>query len=632
MSGASRLPARPSLEQLRKQAKEKLKLLRRTNAAATLADAQFALAREYGFDSWPKLVHHVETVLSSGRLARFERLADDLLAGYGGDAAALERLGAHFGDSYDNRQRQVRVRDRIDALHRDGAQPTLDDARLVLARAYGFDTWAALAEGLAQPPDSAAVRHGAAAPPFYRVDEHRSLIEPRPPLADADWDAIVDVMRERRITGISSSALTGRALERIATLDFVTTVQAGGAQQLGDDALAHLARMPQLEELDLSGGHSPITDRGLAVLRHLERLKRFSMCWPQRITDAGIANLAACERLERVDLMGTPTGDGAIAALAGKRQLRVLKTGKRVTDAGIPLLHDVPAFRSWQGGEPAFDLMSFDAGPTTLLLDGPVTDAGLRGLAGLDGLASLNLFWHALTFTGDGLAPLAELANLVHFGCHGERCDDAAMRRIATIPTLRMLMAQGTVATDDGFQALSRSRSIAYLWGRECPNLRSRGFVALADMPALEGLAVSCKRVDDAALATLPRFPALRQLLPMEVPDAGFRHVGRCATLEKLWCMYCRDTGDDATAHIADLKLAYYYAGKTRITDRSLEILARMHSLEHLEFWEVAGITDAGVAALAALPNLRELSIDGSPNVTGRGLAAFPATVRVSKG
>lgn len=629
MSGASRLPARPSLEQLRKQAREKLKRLRRTDPAAMLADAQFALAREYGFESWPKLVHHVEEVASSGRLARFERLADDLLAGYGGDVAALERLGAHFGDSYDSTQRRERVRDRIDALHRHGAQPTLDDVRLVVAREFGFDTWAALAESLAQP---VVARSGTAAPPFFRIDERSNVIEPRPPLTDADWDAIIEVMKERRITGIRGSAITDRALERLARLDFVTAIHADGAQQLGDDGLSLLASMPQLEELDLSGAHSRITDRGLAVLRQLKNLTRFSMCWPQRITDAGVANLAACDRLQRVDLMGTPTGDGLIDALRGKPDLRVLKTGKRVTDAGIPLLHELPAFATWQGGDATCDLMSFEGGPTSLLLDGPVSDAGLRAIAGLDGLASLGLFWHARAFTSDGLAALADLPNLAHLGCQGERCDDAAMRRIAEIPSLRMLMAQGTVATDAGFTALSRSRSIEYIWGRECPNLKGRGFRALAAMPALRGLAVSCKRVDDAALATLPDFPALVHLLPMDVSDDGYRHVGRCARLEKLWCMYCRDTGDAATAHIADLNLKYYYAGKTRITDRSLQILARMRSLESIEFWEVAGITDKGLAALATLPNLRELSIAGSPNVTRRGLAAFPAAVRVTPG
>jgi hypothetical protein len=119
--------------------------------------------------------------------------------------------------------------------------------------------------------------------------------------------------------------------------------------------------------------------------------------------------------------------------------------------------------------------------------------------------------------------------------------------------------------------------------------------------------------------------------MPMDVSDDGFRHVGRCAQLEDLWCMYCRDTSDVATGHLSDLtRLRTYYAGKTRITDRSLEILARIGSLESIDLSECAGITDVGVAHLAGLPALRELSIASSPRVTRACVVAFPARVRVS--
>ena len=54
------LPPNPNLEHLKKQAKALLAKLRQQNADATLVDAQHALAREYGFPSWPKLKEHVE--------------------------------------------------------------------------------------------------------------------------------------------------------------------------------------------------------------------------------------------------------------------------------------------------------------------------------------------------------------------------------------------------------------------------------------------------------------------------------------------------------------------------------------------------------------------------------------------
>jgi predicted enzyme related to lactoylglutathione lyase len=56
------LPARPSIEQLRKRAKERLAILRTTDPASKLADAQFVIAREHGFDSWPKLVDQVSRI------------------------------------------------------------------------------------------------------------------------------------------------------------------------------------------------------------------------------------------------------------------------------------------------------------------------------------------------------------------------------------------------------------------------------------------------------------------------------------------------------------------------------------------------------------------------------------------
>jgi ankyrin repeat protein len=52
------LPERPSLEQLRKQAKE----LRDSEHHPTLTSAQLALARHYGFASWPKLKLAVEMI------------------------------------------------------------------------------------------------------------------------------------------------------------------------------------------------------------------------------------------------------------------------------------------------------------------------------------------------------------------------------------------------------------------------------------------------------------------------------------------------------------------------------------------------------------------------------------------
>ena len=230
--------------------------------------------------------------------------------------------------------------------------------------------------------------------------------------------------------------------------------------------------------------------------------------------------------------------------LQGKPNLRSFSTGKLVTDAGLPLLHNFP-------------LLKQNAGAARLLIDGPFTNQGLASLAGLEGVADLDLFWHVSGITTDAFAHLVQLPNLVSLGCDGDLSDDTAMRHIAAIPRLRNLRAQESAATDDGFVALSRSQTLEGFWGRVCPNFGSRGFVAFSKMPALRSLGVGCKNVDDQALSTLPHFPALQELTPVGMNDDAFRHVGRCARLHRLTCMYCRDTTDLATEHIAGLQLKY---------------------------------------------------------------------------
>jgi hypothetical protein len=498
----------------------------------------------------------------------------------------------------------------------------------MVAHQYGHDTWAGLETALARPNPSGQER--GPSPPFYRIDQNHNTIEPQEPLSPRDWETIFGVMREQGVTGIRTrGAMTDAAMTGLSQLEFVTSISVEGGQGFTDDGLLRLVGMPQLEALDLSGWHSRLTDRGLDVLRHLPRLRRFAMSWGQHLTDAGAANLRHCEALERVDLMGTPTGDGVLEALRGKRRLSELNTGTHVTDDGLVHLHELPVFTTPKEADFKTDLMADRAPTHNVMLDGPFTDRGLASLRGLEGLHGLSLFWHAHAFTGEGLASLANLPNLCVLGCQGARCDDAAMRSIGRLPGMRGLMAQGTVASDDGFVALSTSQSIEYIWGRECPNLHGSGLVALANMASLRGLGVSCKGVDDESLAALSRFPALRQLMPMDVDNAGFRHVGACEQLEDLFCMYCREMGDEATEHIAHLRLKSYYAGGTKMTDRSLELLARMTSLEKVELRANAGITDSGVATLSALPHLREITIGDSPRVSARGMAVFGAQVRV---
>ena len=630
-----------SLDTLRKEAKRWLKEIRANSVEArarfagahpgasatpTLRDVQHALAREHGYDNWLALknavakpgVDNAAPLTLAQTVEEYERLANDFVLAFDAeDDAALQRVNHRYQRSFTYDDLWAEIWRRVYAFRQRSSKVPknylqLSEAQMLIAQDAGFSSWNALKR---------ALETGASPVPPFVIDPQENAIGPRRTLSDREWDDLLAVARERQVASLHALGLmTDAVLARVADLDHVTSLTLAGSRSLTDEGLRHLARMPQLTCLNLSeypGGN--LTDRGLEVLRHLPNLRTFEMTWQRGITDAGVANLKYCDHLERVDVMGSPTGDGVIEALQDKPRLRSFSSGQLVTDAGLRFLHNFPMFAKRDDGDV----------PCRLLIDGPFTDHGLASLAGLEGVEELDLFWHVTAITSAGFVHLAALPNLVSLGADGTLADDLSMRHMAAIPRLRKLRAQSAVATDDGFEALSHSKTLEHFWGRVCPNFSSRGFHAFSRMPALRFLGVSLKNVDDGTLSLLPRFPVLRELTPIDVTDDGFRHVGRCDQLERLQCMYCRDTTDAATEHIASLRLKRYYAGLTKITDKSLEILGAMTSLEQVEFFECNDVTDAGLVFLAALPNLREIHLDGLPGVTLEGTRVFPAHVRV---
>ncbi|MFI5209460.1 MAG: hypothetical protein ACHQ2E_03355, partial [Gemmatimonadales bacterium] len=503
------LTPRHSLESFRKEAKRWLAGLRRGEAEArlrleralpgisttpTLRDIQHALAREHGFSGWPGLKEALAA--RAGRaawaLAQYEEMAGALLEAYRtGTPAAMER---HWALTWHRRPwRGMRTYVQLDLGRQAGAAGqdddiTLDDARYLVAREHGFENWQALATHCAAaPPQSADML----ARPVLLLAPGATNME-GPSWQSREWPEVLARLREPRFGVLAAQGqMTDAMLQDLAGLEHLTTLRLGGSQSVTDRGVRHLASFPQLRHLDLSG--TAVTDRGLEVLRRLPALENVSLAWTGA-SDAGAAHLEHCGRLRSVDLQGTRTGDGALRALAGKAELGQVRIGNQVTDAGLALLHHFPVFKRWQGGEPVMGLTSYDAGPNYLLLRGPITDRGMAQLEGLDGLFALNLDSSELGVTSAGLAPLVTLPNL---GWLAVDATDGSMPLIAAMPRLRFLGCQDTVAGDEGFVALSRSRSIEFIWGRRCHNLGTRGFQALAQMPGLRSLSVSCLNVGD---------------------------------------------------------------------------------------------------------------------------------------
>ena len=160
-----------TLDNLRKAAKRWLKALRAGDAEAIarmrracpnapaqpgLRDVQHALARELGFESWIALLqtHH-----TSGLDAHAQLTQDLLETFHGGDTAALERLRRRYGRAFTLDELRAGVRRRLDSVpeaERPAGAFALQHARLLVAREYGCDDWAALEQSMASPDAHAA--------------------------------------------------------------------------------------------------------------------------------------------------------------------------------------------------------------------------------------------------------------------------------------------------------------------------------------------------------------------------------------------------------------------------------------------------------------------------------------------
>ena len=75
-TGALTLPENPNLEWLRKTAKKRLTELRKSEPKAKLADAQFAMAKDYGFTSWRALKNHVDALTIDGQFKQAVQKGD----------------------------------------------------------------------------------------------------------------------------------------------------------------------------------------------------------------------------------------------------------------------------------------------------------------------------------------------------------------------------------------------------------------------------------------------------------------------------------------------------------------------------------------------------------------------------
>ena len=129
------LPARPNLEQYRKQAKELLKHWKASDPKTTrkLADAQHAVARDHGFDTWKRFSEEITKRTGQAEKAAIWRAAEDAFVA--GDVSTLDRLLRQHQKMFSTERPQSSWSGGLAAEYADG------DARASIVRGHFFESW-----------------------------------------------------------------------------------------------------------------------------------------------------------------------------------------------------------------------------------------------------------------------------------------------------------------------------------------------------------------------------------------------------------------------------------------------------------------------------------------------------------
>jgi hypothetical protein len=157
---ARELPAQPNLEQYKKQAKDLLKACKGgapealarmrkrqpRSARLTLARAQFAIAHEHGFESWPGFAQQIATVTGGDSLAAVWKSAEDAVVA--GDVERLDRLLREH--------RQMLRTERPQTAWLGGLAPdySAGDAQSIIVHSHCFENWGQFASYAARLKDS----------------------------------------------------------------------------------------------------------------------------------------------------------------------------------------------------------------------------------------------------------------------------------------------------------------------------------------------------------------------------------------------------------------------------------------------------------------------------------------------
>ncbi len=390
----------------------------------------------------------------------------------------------------------------------------------------------------------------------------------------------------------------------------------------------YIPKLTNLEYLALYGG--TMNDDCLQCLADLPSLRELSLNSGNFI-DAGLSHVKKCSSLRILDLSHLPITDEGLRHLSGLTGLEDLSLNNtEVTDRGLVYLKSMPSLKK---------LNVKKRGQKD-----QITDAGMVHLAQIGSLEHLEL---PGGITGEGMAHVANLKNLKHL--EGGGSTDAALKHISNLQSLEYLATGGTGFTNAGMSHLAKLTNLKDL-RLYAESITNEGLAKLKTLKSLERLRLTkCNKVTISGLSGLN---ALNNLTELNLKSgiiqdnsgldiSGLTHLedfrlnvdapicdNDLACLKKLKNLRLLRIGrreghsftDAGIAHLKDLpNIRELYCHSPYLTDKSLSYLANMKTLNFLTI--IGNFTDEGLGHLEGLKSLRSLSINAENDFSPVALA-----------
>jgi Leucine-rich repeat (LRR) protein len=274
---------------------------------------------------------------------------------------------------------------------------------------------------------------------------------------------------------------------------------------LADADLARLEALPNLRKLSIAD--SNVTAEGVANLRGLNRLKKFSFEHNGKASDARWEILSGWKQLRELSFDGSDFRDASVPCLAPLVSLKQLQiSNTKITDAGLA------AF------PPLTTLECLDLSGTE------VSDDGLQFLSRLTNLRKLRL--EDTKFSGLGLRHLVALPHLESLALYGSKVTDDGLASVEGFTSLEGLGLSQTAVTDEALAHVGRLTSLKRL-GLGDTQITNRGLYHLGRLTNLETLDLSNTKISDDGVIHLRSLSNLKKiyLFKTNVTEAGERKL-----------------------------------------------------------------------------------------------------------